>query len=182
MNYKLNTILLILLLIGIIILIFKKSNDTITSKHYFTSDTLVYRDTLVYNYTTKPTITNNFYEAPDVPVDTDAVVKDYFTKYALVDTIKNDSSALIVVRDTLYKNSVWYRNTTFKNNRPTQVVTNNYTFNYRELFIDGAIKIDDNMAVGVGGSFKYHSNRYGIKYYTDKTVQLEYGRRIWNRD
>jgi len=46
----------------------------------------------------------------DTVFDTVYILKDYNTKYSYSDTIQSDSSALIVINDTIYKNRIYSRN------------------------------------------------------------------------
>jgi len=50
--------------------------------------------------------------------------KDYYTKNIYRDTLKDDTSALITLIDTVYQNKLQSRILGFQNRRPTSIITN----------------------------------------------------------
>lgn len=60
-------------------------------------------------------------------MDTGLILRDYFNTYSYLDTLKNDSSALVIVSDTVTQNRVISRGFTFQNRRETAYVINNTT-------------------------------------------------------
>ena len=56
------------------------------------------------------------------PVDTTKILAEYYAKVEYNDTVKNDSSALIVIREILYKNRIQDRLVRFQNRRATAIV------------------------------------------------------------
>lgn len=56
------------------------------------------------------------------PIDTMFILRDYYAKVKYIDTVKNDSSALIVLNETVFKNRISDRNVIFQNRRPTAIV------------------------------------------------------------
>jgi hypothetical protein len=63
-----------------------------------------------------------------VPVDSAKLVekylalhKDFYTKNIYQDTLKDDTSALVVIRDTVYMNELKNRGLIFANRRPTTI-------------------------------------------------------------
>lgn len=69
-----------------------------------------------------------------IPTDTAKLIEEYkntlielYTSKTYLDTLKNDSSALVVVNTSISRNSLDSLKMTFKNNRST--VINNYTIN-----------------------------------------------------
>jgi len=61
-------------------------------------------------------------------VDTCAILRDYYAQYYYNDTLKNDTSALVVVNDVVTENRLQARKLIFQNRRPTVINTtiNNY--------------------------------------------------------
>ena len=56
------------------------------------------------------------------PVDTAMILADYYAKVEYNDTVKNDSSALIVIREVLSKNRIENRLVRFQNRRFISIV------------------------------------------------------------
>jgi hypothetical protein len=56
------------------------------------------------------------------PIDTMLILMDYYAKVNYIDTVKNDSSALIVLNETIFKNRISDRVVTFQNRRPTAII------------------------------------------------------------
>lgn len=56
------------------------------------------------------------------PVDTTKILAEYYAKVEYVDTVKNDSSALIVINEVLYKNRIQDRLVRFQNRKATAIV------------------------------------------------------------
>ena len=56
------------------------------------------------------------------PVDTTKILAEYYAKVEYNDTVKNDSSALIVIKEILYKNRIQDRLVRFQNRRTTAIV------------------------------------------------------------
>lgn len=61
-------------------------------------------------------------------VDTCAILKDYFAEYYYQDTLKDDTSALVIVNDMVTENRLQNRKLIFQNRRATVINTtiNNY--------------------------------------------------------
>jgi hypothetical protein len=61
-------------------------------------------------------------------VDTCAILKDYFAEYYYQDTLKDDTSALVIVNDMVTENRLQNRKLIFQNRRSTVINTtiNNY--------------------------------------------------------
>ena len=81
--------------------------------HMVHMDTL-YIDSLIYN-----TIIHE-------QIDTIYILRDYFTKYYYTDTIRNDSQALIVINDTLYRNRIKSRYSQIKLFAEKPTLKNNF--------------------------------------------------------
>lgn len=57
-----------------------------------------------------------------VPIDTSALMKDCLAKVVYRDTLKNDSSAFILLNEMVSKNRVQYREVFFQNRRATAYI------------------------------------------------------------
>jgi len=64
-------------------------------------------------------------------VDTCAILADYYAEYYYQDTLKDDTSALVIVNDVVTENRLQSRKLTFQNRRPT--VINTTITNYGEM-------------------------------------------------
>lgn len=64
-------------------------------------------------------------------VDTCAILRDYYAQYYYNDTLKNDTSALVIVNDVVTENRLQARKLIFQNRRPT--VINTTITNYGEM-------------------------------------------------
>lgn len=89
-------------------------------------------------------------------VDTAAILQDYFSTLYYQDTLLNDTSALIVVNDTISQNEIQGRSLLFQNKRPialTTTINNTYaTPNTRLLsagIIGGGNRSMFNFGVGI---------------------------------
>ena len=81
-----------------------------------------YIDSIVYKtkWDTVPPV--YIWDTIRADIDTSAIIKDYFSRVNYADTVKNDSSALIVVNEVVHMNRIQQRNVLFKNNRKTAVI------------------------------------------------------------
>lgn len=58
----------------------------------------------------------------DRPIDTGAILADYFARVFYRDTLKNDTSALVIVEDTVTENRLQGRRLIFANRRPVAII------------------------------------------------------------
>jgi len=58
----------------------------------------------------------------DRPIDTAAILADYFARVFYRDTLKDDSSALVIVEDTVTENRLQGRRLIFANRRPVAII------------------------------------------------------------
>jgi hypothetical protein len=76
-----------------------------------TTDTI--HDTIfktIHHYTPKPIYTDTgITKWRWYPVDTNQILTDYFARHFYIDTLQNDSNALIVILDTVSQNHIIYR-------------------------------------------------------------------------
>lgn len=124
------------LIIVIIIMQMCHRSDTkvvYKDKHHYRVDSVITIDTLrdttrIISKVYIPGHTDTIYVDIPANVDTAKILKDYYTKYYQVDTLKNDTSALIIVKDTISQNRTQSRQWEFVNNRPTQIINKYYTY------------------------------------------------------
>jgi hypothetical protein len=92
-----------------------------------------------------------------IPIDTNQILRNYYAKVAYKDTLLNDSSALIVVNDTLNKNRIYSRDVMFQNRRKTAIINNE-----KDAVVLGAGINLDNINFSVG--YKFKSNIVSLTY------------------
>jgi len=99
-------------------------------------------------------------------IDTAALMKDYFASVYYTDTLKNDSSALIVLSETIHKNRVANRELWFQNKRQTAVLQYN-----KKAFVVGMSVTPRGADVSLGAridrnvfSVVYGSGQVGVRY------------------
>ena len=64
----------------------------------------------IHHYTPKPIYTDTGSTKWRChPVDTNQILADYFSRHFYIDTLQNDSNALIILLDTVSKNHIIYR-------------------------------------------------------------------------
>ncbi len=78
---------------------------------------------LVYNSVPQPSDTVFITSTILTPIDTAALLHDYLLTRTYIDTIRNDSSYLIVINDTINRNRLRGRQVFFQNLRPTAINT-----------------------------------------------------------
>lgn len=186
MKNKYNSIVVILFLIlsfilGVNIGLKKSKRNTITKT---TTETITLYDTIKLEsvvYTPKPykeeiyiNITDTIYKMQKI--DTLEILKEFTKTYFYADTLKNDTSAFIVVFDKVTNNQISERNWEFINRRPThiQTTTNHYT-SAREWNVGVGGVFSGNSAMldyGVGVHIKHKRINYTANYIiSNKSVQ-----------
>ena len=73
-----------------------------------------------------------------MPVDTQAILRDYYTARVYVDTIQDDSSMIVIIKDSLIRNRLITRRSFLKNNRVT-TINNIYSYKQNGLYIGTSI-------------------------------------------
>lgn len=63
-------------------------------------------------------------------VDTNAIIAAHFSTYYYNDTLMNDTTAIIVVMDSISRNRIIYREFAYRNRRPTELQFNTTTTVY----------------------------------------------------
>jgi hypothetical protein len=167
--------LFLILVWGIFLLLFLKdcNKGTIVDVRYIPGDSIpytVYKNKPVpYSVTKTDTIPlyDTIWMPGDtqfviMPVDTLAILKDYFAQVVYKDTVKNDSSALIVLNETVTKNRIKMREVIFQNKRPIAIIEER-----KRAFV-----------LGVGGTVNGIDVSFGYRYRTD-ALSLFYSGMGW---
>lgn len=128
-------------------------------------DTLIEKDTLIIEGDTQYIIQ---------VVDTAAILKDYLSIIEYRDTVKNDSSALIVLNENVFMNRIQHRDVLFQNRKSTVINT----------------VMNDGIVLGVGGTlsglmasagYRAGRNTFNVTYSSDG-VGLNYQYQIYGKD
>lgn len=108
------------------------------------------------------------------PIDTMRILKDYYARVSYIDTVKNDSSALIVLNETVFKNRIASRDVTFQNRRATAIIEER-----TKAIVFGA----GGTLNGLNASLGYRHNRDVLSVtYSKQGVGLRYHRELgWKK-
>lgn len=154
-NIKLTHIIIAALLV---IIVWLKACDSTNIKHIEPNikDTVTTVDTIEKNtskdtqYVPYPVYVEKPVNIPS-KVDTQAILIDYYSKYFYKDTIFNlDSSAQVVIADTISENKIQNRIVDIKSNQKTIIITNNITEKVKE---DPKMKFYGGFTIGVDKQF-----------------------------
>jgi len=103
-----------------------------------------------------------------LPVDTFAILADYYSRKVYIDTLKNDTSALVVVIDTVTENQLQCRSLVFQNRRPvainTTIISNPSPLKRWELFAGVTSGILYDKAILGGTVMVLSPNRSVVQY------------------
>lgn len=160
----------------------KKSKQNITTKT--TTETITLYDTVKIEsivYTPKPYKEEIYINTIDTiyemqKIDTLEILKEFTKTYFYADTLKNDTSAFIVVFDKITNNKISERNWEFINRRPTyiQTTTNHYTSTRTwNVGVGGVISGNGTMLdYGVGVHVRHKQINYMVNYIiSNKSIQ-----------
>lgn len=172
----LGGILLFLFVFGIFLLLQKGCDYGITKA---TEPKMVQTETTVIPGDIKPVTSKEYtpgHEKPiyikvTVPVDTAAIIAAYYSKMAYVDTLRNDSSLLVVVSDSVTQNRIAKRQFTIQNRKPTAILNTNI------LTVQKPTRIQVFAGVFGGYMVKQKQPQFGINatLLFDGSVQAGYG-------
>ena len=87
--------------------------------------------------------------------DTAEIIRNYFSRAAYTDTLKNDTSMLAVLKDTIYGNRIISREFIFQNRRETALIT---TTTVQHKLREPWLKL----YLGINGQYSPVSKRFGI--------------------
>lgn len=108
------------------------------------------------------------------PIDTMFILKDYYAKVEYIDTVKNDSSALIVLNETVFKNRISDRTIIFQNRRPTAIIEER-----TKAIVLGVGGTVNGLDMSLG--YRQKRNIFNITY-SDQGVGVRYQREIgWSK-
>lgn len=114
-----------------------------------------------------------------VPVDTSAILSDYFAKNYVIDTISLDSLGFVVIRDTISRNLISFRDVQSDVLIPTTTITNTSYIYRREFFWGVALGGTTNPLQGespisyLSGELMYINkkrNAYGFGFGVDNNL------------
>lgn len=109
--------------------------------------------------------------------DTVFVYDDYFNKYVYSDTLKNDSDALVFIRDTIYMNKLYNRFSDVQifNTTITKIIPGNDVF----LTLGGFYITNPSLnSFGLKTGLESAKNEINFGIGTDKTFLFEYERKF----
>jgi len=150
----LTTIFCVAVIIVLISLDRCGSNKPETITEFYTDTLIVPGDPYPVTGNVTPKTPNESQTPVPVNVDTAKIIADYFVKRTYIDTLKNDSSALVAVVDTVINNRITGRQFTFQNRRETAYVINNTTVTH--------IQKQPLFRLGIGASFQYSQKTKGF--------------------
>lgn len=147
--------------------------DTITDTVIKTDLRIQYRDTGSYEVKWK-------YK----DVDTSAILRDYFSKNFYQDTIWSDSSYLAIIKDTISRNRITYRQFEVNQFRKTRTITRTITkYPQQAIYIGaGAGKFGEEF--GLTGNVHYRSSDmlYSLGYdVINSNVTISASWKLWNK-
>ncbi len=117
----------------------------------------------------------------DRPIDTGAILADYFARVVYRDTLKNDTSALVIVEDTVTQNRLQNRRLIFANRRPVAIIHTtvvNYPEEKWRIYFGGSVMTSAALnEVALGGKLQSGNWLFGYEYgllHNSHTVGLYY--------
>lgn len=126
MKKHLPYIVTMIVLIGIILLQQKCKQEDKPFIETVTTYSKLPADTIINNVICPvPTPVNIYYPVLNTVLDTVFIIRDYHAKVFYQDTVVNDTTLLICITDTIYKNRILSREFFMKDMRPTIVKTIN---------------------------------------------------------
>ncbi len=142
---KIANILIIVILIALAVWVKGKFfPNKVTEIKTVTEVDTVYQDSLVYKKLPAPdpdTVVVVDKDTIEMPPDTviferyASLFQKFHSQYIYKDTLKNDTSAFIAVRDIVSKNKITHRELYYRNKAPTMIHNETTIYNQRKLFI-----------------------------------------------
>ena len=114
----------------------------------------------------------------DTVFRTDTIIKyitNYLTKNVYKDTILNDTSGLIVLTDTIYKNLIKSRKSDISLYNKTVIKQSKNN----ALFIGVGSMLNQELNINLNAHFKHNKHMFGVGYGTNKTIYLHYNYMIY---
>ena len=95
----------------------------------------------------------------NTPIDTLEVLKDYYAKNVFIDVVDLDSLGVVIITDTIWKNSIFSRKIKSDIIIPTTTVTQTKYINQRELYWGVGLNGSTKQFNYVGGSLLYRNRK-----------------------
>lgn len=116
-----------------------------------------------------------YIDKPDTILDTVYIINEFYSKYWYSDTVTSlDSSVIVVINDTLYKNSIFDRSVFIRNKRPTTIIANTNIYEYNKLWLTGTIMPSDKIAIGIGIDYTAKKHSVGLSLFSNKSLTINY--------
>ena len=183
-----NVIYLLLIFTLIYLVIFlsnlKCNPETVEIIKTDTIIKVIYRDFVEYDTIIKNKYITK-YDTVFVKGDTifvEYIIGDYLASVFYSDTVQNDSSAKIIINDTIQRNRL--------KNRLTEIEVYNYTKTIHDKdvlnlsvgsFLFYTPTYENNISIGLCADLALKKNVFGIGYGTDKTYLFNYKRLIFEK-
>lgn len=122
--------------------------------------TIINKDSLIpYKEIDYDTITK--YDTIWKDIDTATIIAEYLKTRIYLDTIIDDTSMTVIIRDSLSRNMLLNRISKLKNNRETKII-NNYSYNQNGFYLGGELGLKH---ISIEADYIYKSNIFelGIK-------------------
>lgn len=125
----------------------------------------IYNDSII-----RDTFYKFIYETEFVPVpadvDTQSILRDYFALHHYDDTLKNDTSAFIQIKETISENKLQQRELIFINKRPTIInqTTANSPQSLKRNFSAGIYMNSVNRQLDAGGLLEFQNKNVSYEF------------------
>lgn len=119
-----------------------------------------------------------------LPIDTAAILDDYFSKNFYADTTTDDTTYWVLVKDTISRNRILYRDVTYRDLSPTQIIRNTYITTSNKFFIGMDIIVGKGYSA-IMPTLEWktrNDNLFGVGYdLMNQDVQLSFKTKIFER-
>lgn len=176
----LKSIIFLLILSIITILLFKDCKKDEEDNIVINRDTII--NVIDTAYIIKPdsieVIKPVYIKIPnDTIIDTVIVIKDFYTKVYATDTVMtSDSLVRVVINDTIYKNSIDYRDVLISYSSVEKTITN--TIYNDGLYLGLGLSSSNKIGLGLNCNYAKNKSIYGISAYTNGIITINYSYKI----
>lgn len=172
------SVILLLVIIGQHIFYTNKTPKTITvtDSVILKPDSIPYSVTVPAPYPVFKDTGSAWIQIIRTEVDTFAIIRDYLIKNYYHRVFKDDSSALVIVDDTVSMNKLHKAKFTFMNRRAERVLHETKIYPDR-LFLGGSINSDfEKVGLGMNATYIHDNSEYSVEWdFINKTYQVGYG-------
>jgi hypothetical protein len=172
------SVILLIAIIGQHFYFTNKSTKTIivTDSVIIKPDSIPYSVTVPAPYPVFKDTGSAWIQIINTEVDTFAIIRDYLIKNAYHRVFKDDSSALVIVDDTVSMNKLHKAKFTFQN-RQAKLVSHYIKIYPDGLFLGGSINTDfKNVGLSVNGTYVHDKSAYSVEWdFINHTYQVGYG-------